>query len=115
MMILFKYLLKMIFVMDLLISVPDQLAPQLRSLRKARGLTQAELASKLGVSQSRIAAIERNAAAVSTGQLLSLLKVLGVDLLLRDTQAQAASAAASSQSSHPSALTPTHSPAQGQW
>jgi HTH-type transcriptional regulator / antitoxin HipB len=99
--ILFKYLLKMIFVMDLFISVPDQLAPQLRSLRKARGLTQADLASKLGVSQSRIAAIERNAAAVSTGQLLSLLRALGVDLLLRDTHAQAASA--------------TAAPAQGQW
>jgi HTH-type transcriptional regulator / antitoxin HipB len=101
--------------MNFLISVPDQLAPQLRSLRKARGLTQAELASKLGVSQSRIAAIERNAAAVSSGQLLSLLKVLGVDLLLRDTQAQTASAAASSQSSRTATQPPMHTPAQGQW
>lgn len=74
--------------MDYLISIPDQLAPQLRSLRKVRQLSQTELALKLGVSQSRIAAIERNPATVSAGQLLDLLKVLGVDLVLRDTHAQ---------------------------
>ncbi len=75
--------------MDYLISISDQLAPQLRSLRKARRLGQADLALKLGLSQSRIAAIERNPAAVSTGQLLEILKVLGVDLVLRDTLAVA--------------------------
>ena len=73
--------------MDYLISISDQLAPQLRSLRKVRRLSQADLAFKLGVSQSRIAAIERNPAAVSAGQLLEFLKVLGVDLVLRDTHA----------------------------
>lgn len=72
--------------MDYLISIPDQLAPQLRSLRQVRRLSQADLALKLGVSQSRIAAIERKPSAVSAGQLLDLLKVLGVDLVLRDTQ-----------------------------
>lgn len=73
--------------MDYVISISDQLAPQLRSMRKVRQLSQTDLALKLGVSQSRIAAIERNPAAVSAGQLLDLLKVLGVDLVLRDTQA----------------------------
>ncbi|MDO9436202.1 helix-turn-helix domain-containing protein [Hydrogenophaga sp.] len=73
--------------MDYLISISDQLAPQLRSLRKVRRLSQADLALKLGVTQSRIAAIERNPSAVSAGQLLDLLKVLGVDLVLRDTPA----------------------------
>jgi HTH-type transcriptional regulator/antitoxin HipB len=70
---------------DYVISIADQLAPQLRSLRKARRLGQADLAIKLGLSQSRIAAIERNPAAVSAGQLLEILKVLGVALVLRDT------------------------------
>lgn len=70
--------------MDYLISIADQLAPQLRSLRKVRQLGQADLAFKLGVSQSRIAAIERNPAAVSAGQLMDYLNVLGVDLVLRD-------------------------------
>lgn len=72
--------------MDYLIAIPDQLAPHLRSLRKARGLSQAQLAGKMGVTQSRIAAIERNPAAVSMGQLTELLRVLGVHLVLRDTQ-----------------------------
>ena len=75
--------------MDFLIAISDQLAPQLRSLRKARRLSQAALALKLGLSQSRIAAIERNPAAVSAGQLLEILKVLGVELVLRDTPAVA--------------------------
>jgi len=70
---------------DYIISISEQLAPQLRSLRRARRLGQKELALKLGLSQSRVAAIERNPAAVSTGQLLKILKVLSVDLVLRDT------------------------------
>ena len=73
--------------MDYLISITDQLAPQLRSLRKVRGLSQADHAFKLGLSHSRIAAIERNPAVVSAGQLLDFLKILGVDLVLRDTHA----------------------------
>ena len=59
--------------MDYLISIAEQLAPQLRSLRKARGLSQSDLAVRLGVSQSRVAAIERNPAAVSVGQLIEIL------------------------------------------
>ena len=78
----------MVIAVDYLISLPSQLAPQLRSLRKARQLSQAALALKLGVSQSRIAAIERNPAAVSAGQLLELLKVLDVSLILHDTRVQ---------------------------
>jgi len=72
--------------MDYLISITDQLAPQIRSMRKVRRLSQSDLALKLDVSQSRIAAIERNPSAVSVHQLITLLKILGVDLVLRDTQ-----------------------------
>ena len=93
--------------MSHLISVPDQLAPQLKSLRKARGLTQASLALKLGVSQSRIAAIERNTAAVSVGQLMALLKVLGVDLMLSDAKSKPNSSAASP--------APSQAAPQGEW
>jgi HTH-type transcriptional regulator / antitoxin HipB len=78
--------------MDYLISVPGQLAPQLRSLRKVRGLSQTDLANRLGVSQSRIAAIESNPTAVSAGQLLEILAILGTNLVLRDAQAPAAAA-----------------------
>jgi HTH-type transcriptional regulator/antitoxin HipB len=55
-------------------------------MRKVRRLSQSDLALKLGVSQSRIAAIERNPSAVSVDQLITLLKILGVDIVLRDTQ-----------------------------
>lgn len=71
--------------MDYLISISDQLAPHLRSFRKVRGLSQTDLAVTLGVTQSRVAAIERNPAVVSAGQLFDILRVLGVDLILRDT------------------------------
>jgi HTH-type transcriptional regulator / antitoxin HipB len=96
--------------MDYLIAISDQLAPQLRSLRKVRQLSQADLALKLGVTQSRVAAIERNPAAVSAGQLLELLKVLGVDLVLRDTQAPAGDSSPPRDISH----TPNTGP-QGTW
>ncbi len=82
----------MVFIVDYLISISDQLAPQLRSLRKARQLSQQDLAARLGVSQSRIAAIESNPAAVSAGQLLDILKMLGVDLVLRDTEPSSSTA-----------------------
>ena len=73
--------------MDYTLELPDQLAQHLRALRKARGLSQAALASKLGLTQSRIAAIERNPAALGAGQLLRVLGALDAQLVLRDTQA----------------------------
>lgn len=73
--------------MDYLISISDQLAPHLRSLRRVRRLSQTDLARQLGVTQSRIAAIERNPSAVSAGQLLKILHVLGVELVLREKHA----------------------------
>jgi HTH-type transcriptional regulator/antitoxin HipB len=99
--------------MDYLIAISDQLAPQLRSLRKVRQLSQTDLALKLGVTQSRIAAIERNPAAVSAGQLLEILKVLGVDLVLRDTQAPAADT--SPQTSTPNSANAPKTGPQGEW
>ena len=76
--------------MDYVISIPDQLTPQVRSLRKARGLSQKDLAVRLGVSQSRIAAIESSPQSISVGQLLEILAILDVQLVLRDKQASAA-------------------------
>ena len=73
--------------MDYQLELPDQLAQHLRALRKARGLSQAALASKLGLTQSRIAAIERNPAALGAGQLLRVLNALDAQLVLRDTRA----------------------------
>jgi HTH-type transcriptional regulator / antitoxin HipB len=73
--------------MDYTLDLPDQLAQHLRALRKVRGLSQAALASKLGLTQSRIAAIERNPATLGAGQLLRVLSALDAQLVLRDTRA----------------------------
>lgn len=70
--------------MDYPIGFADQLKQHLRALRRVRGLTQQELAGKLGVVQSRIAEIEANPAAVSVEQMFRLLAVLDVQLVLRD-------------------------------
>jgi HTH-type transcriptional regulator / antitoxin HipB len=68
---------------DLTLQLPSQLGPHLRSLRRARNMTQRDLATRLGVTQARIAAIEANPAVVSVGQLMAILAALGVDIALR--------------------------------
>ena len=67
----------------LLLSSPAQLRAHLKSLRKTRSLTQAQLAKRLGVGQPRLAEIEKHPEAVSTAQLLDILAALGVEVLLR--------------------------------
>ena len=68
---------------DLTLQLPSQLGPHLRALRRARKMTQSDLAARLGVTQARVAAIEANPAAVSVGQLMTILAALGVDIALR--------------------------------
>jgi HTH-type transcriptional regulator/antitoxin HipB len=60
-----------------------QLSAHLKSLRTLRGLTQAQLAKRLGIRQSRLADIENHPETVSSAQLLDLLAALGVEVLLR--------------------------------
>jgi len=68
--------------MDYPVLTPAQLASHLRALRKARNLTQAELATRLGLTQSRIGKIERHPETVSLEQLITLLSVLGARLVI---------------------------------
>jgi HTH-type transcriptional regulator/antitoxin HipB len=70
--------------MDYPIHFAGQLKQHLRSLRKARRMTQAHLARALGTTQSRVAHIEANPSAVSFDQLFQILSALGVDVVLRD-------------------------------
>ena len=60
----------------------EQLAPLLQAFRKELGLTQTEVAVRLGVSQQTYSAMERNADRVGTASLLKLLNILGVELTL---------------------------------
>jgi HTH-type transcriptional regulator / antitoxin HipB len=68
------------------VQTPAQLSVHIKSLRKARGLTQAALGERIGVKQARVAGIERNPGAVSLEQLLQLLHALDARLLLADTR-----------------------------
>jgi HTH-type transcriptional regulator/antitoxin HipB len=69
--------------MDYLLQTPAQLSAHLRSLRKARSLTQAQLGDRVGLDQTRIAKIERDPRLVSVGQLLQILAVLRVRVVLQ--------------------------------
>jgi HTH-type transcriptional regulator/antitoxin HipB len=70
--------------MDYPIRLADQLRAHLRSLRKQRGLTQAELGKRLGIGQVRIAEIEARPGLVGVDQLVKLLSALGAGLVVRD-------------------------------
>lgn len=78
--------------MDYPIQAPGQLASHLRALRKARGLSQAQLGAVLGVGQTRITRIEHDPTAISVEQFLGVLNALGVQLVLRSTGAGQAAA-----------------------
>ncbi|CAN7614689.1 transcriptional regulator, y4mF family [compost metagenome] len=81
---------------DYTLRTPEQLPTLLQAFRKDAGLTQAQVASRLGVTQQTLSALERNAEAVSTGRLMRLLAILGVELVLRkDGQDPATSGAPS--------------------
>lgn len=68
---------------------PAQLSIHIKSLRKARSLTQASLGELIGVKQVRVADIENNPGAVSLDQLLQVLHALDTRLLLADTKTYA--------------------------
>ena len=74
--------------MDYPLLTASQLALQLKSLRKAKALTQAQLGRRLNLGQGRIAQIEANPAVVSLEQLLQVLHALDARLYLRTVPGQ---------------------------
>jgi HTH-type transcriptional regulator / antitoxin HipB len=62
------------------IRTADQLPTLLQAYRKEAGLTQAEVARRLGVTQQTYSALERNADTIGAARLLRLLNILGVEL-----------------------------------
>jgi HTH-type transcriptional regulator / antitoxin HipB len=87
-----------------------QLREHLRSLRKTRGLTQAQLGQLLGVGQARVAEIELNPGVVSVDQLLRMLSALQATLVLRD---EASPSAATAKEPVPAFV--TIQPRKGSW
>jgi len=64
------------------VRTPEQLPALLKAFRKQAGLTQGQLALRLGVTQQTFSALERNAHKVSADRLLQLLSLLGVETVL---------------------------------
>jgi HTH-type transcriptional regulator/antitoxin HipB len=62
------------------IRATGQLGPILKQLRQARKWTQGELGSRVGLSQERISAIEKNPESVSLDRLLSIMLALDARL-----------------------------------
>ena len=70
--------------MRLGITTPTQIAEILRARRKARHLSQEQVASKLGISQSRLSAIEAGTTPLTIERLISLANLLELQLVVQD-------------------------------
>lgn len=65
------------------IQTADQLKPIIAGFRKNAGLTQEDLATRLGITQQTYSVAERNASNMSVSKLLTVLNALGVELVLQ--------------------------------
>jgi len=70
---------------DFTVRTAEQLPALLQGFRKQSGLTQADTAMRLVISQQALSNLERHADKVSADLLLELLSLLGVELVLRKT------------------------------
>jgi len=75
---------------DFIVRTAEQLPALLQGFRKQAGLTQADAALRLGVTQQALSALERNAEKASAERLLELLSILGVEFILRQSSASPA-------------------------
>jgi DNA-binding XRE family transcriptional regulator len=80
--ILYRYRLEAISAMSYPVHTAAQLSAHLKSLRAAKGLSQAALGKLLGVGQVRIAEIEKDPGAISVDQLIKILQLLDTRLML---------------------------------
>ncbi|MET0934561.1 MAG: helix-turn-helix transcriptional regulator [Luteibacter sp.] len=59
-----------------------QLGQLLQSTRKAQGLSQGAMATRIGLSQSRVSHLEQHADQLSVSQLMTWCAALGLELTL---------------------------------
>lgn len=69
--------------MDYPVRTPAQLGQLLKSLRLERGMTQAQVAARMGLLQSKVSALEGHVEKTSVDRMFRLLAVLGVELVVR--------------------------------
>lgn len=65
------------------IHTPEQLGAILRDQRRARKMSQTQVATRLNISQSWFSDLEQNPAELNLARLLVLAKALGLEVLLR--------------------------------
>lgn len=69
------------------IRVPGQVGTLLRTVRLQQGLTQAEVAEKLGISPQAMSRLEKNAGRASFDRIHRLSLLLGLEIALRPKEA----------------------------
>lgn len=72
--------------MKQVLSIASQAGPLLQAARKSARLSQTELANKLGLSQSRLSAMELNPGSINLDQLLALFSALDIELVVQSRQ-----------------------------
>jgi len=62
------------------ITTATQIGAILAARRKQLGLSQAQVATRVGLSQNRLSVLEKNSSTLTARQMLALLNLLGLDL-----------------------------------
>ena len=65
---------------------PQQLASLLKAIRLQKGLSQVQVAARLGISHQAVSALEKQPEKATLERLMRLLGVLQVDVVLRSAQ-----------------------------
>ncbi len=68
---------------DHILKHPQQLSPLLRALRLREGLSQAQLAARLGISPQAISRLEQRPEGASMERLMRVLAALKVEVVLQ--------------------------------
>nr|WP_199041606.1 helix-turn-helix transcriptional regulator [Dyella sp. ASV24] len=71
-----------------IIRIPDQLGTVLRAARVRQGLTQADVASQLGISVQAMSKLENHAGRASFDRIHRLCLLLGLDIALQPRVAE---------------------------
>jgi HTH-type transcriptional regulator/antitoxin HipB len=66
-----------------ILSIADQAGPLLQAARKSVGLSRTALARRLGISQSRMSAMELDPGSISLAKLLAMCSALNLELLVQ--------------------------------
>jgi len=69
---------------QLVITSPQQVGEILRGRRKARHISQQQIAARLGISQGRLSTLEANPATMSLERLITVASMLGLELVLQE-------------------------------